>query len=638
MSTLLPLAWENKENKPELESYVAQFGARFFLTAEEINELRDAMNELFATFQGATSFKGIINLATPVPTDPGLYFPEEGGTYTGWLDKNGNPIIIDLTAGFTGIIGNGVVFAKQVIPINLGGYVPKSDVKTLGILDGSNTKIWLDKSKGTIFTTEQLTAIEGIKDFKILNPKKEDYSIRVITKNDPTYGTRIILNGGADEFFFSEPLQNNGAAINLSGLNKFQLNGINGEVFYIEIDFSEYTDGVVLNNTKLFVSKTQYINKQLLGLDVLGLIINKNNKISQIMRYEQGYITSKVGTTRDKIVFPNIEICVVSINGAYYYLPKNFEFEFSADYKVLGIDLNNLPASNLQFLNLIELTAYDVINNTNFIPIVSRWYHNEAVFVYPLFAEFFDLGIEVKRSSFRKNIAVMGDSIMMLMRTDFTTLDTQNWVSLKEKLKLNSLMNLGLGGATWHDKGDTYNTNTPSPDSNTNYISNQIRWLGRQIVSNGKNSPDIIIISVGTNSTTWVDNFDTIMALSFSALESSEAYRMTNYGGMRYSLELLARSYHNAKIIVFSPIQAAPEYTDRTYLILENVKNNMIKMASRYGVKVVNALDESGICNLFEHEDGSGYYLGDGLHPNENGKNLLTNFFALKVLDNYSQK
>jgi hypothetical protein len=46
MSGLL-LNWENKINSPELEAYLQQFGVKYYLSAEQINELRDAMNSLF---------------------------------------------------------------------------------------------------------------------------------------------------------------------------------------------------------------------------------------------------------------------------------------------------------------------------------------------------------------------------------------------------------------------------------------------------------------------------------------------------------------------------------------------------------------------------------------------------------------
>ena len=47
MSDNLPILWENKVNNPELLAFLQQYGSAEYLTAEEINQLRDAVNELF---------------------------------------------------------------------------------------------------------------------------------------------------------------------------------------------------------------------------------------------------------------------------------------------------------------------------------------------------------------------------------------------------------------------------------------------------------------------------------------------------------------------------------------------------------------------------------------------------------------
>jgi hypothetical protein len=42
----LPINWEDKKNSPALLAYLQQFGEKSYLSAEEINQLRDAINEL----------------------------------------------------------------------------------------------------------------------------------------------------------------------------------------------------------------------------------------------------------------------------------------------------------------------------------------------------------------------------------------------------------------------------------------------------------------------------------------------------------------------------------------------------------------------------------------------------------------
>jgi hypothetical protein len=47
MSNNLPLEWDDKKNNPELLAFLQQYGAKEYLSAEEINQMRNAVNELF---------------------------------------------------------------------------------------------------------------------------------------------------------------------------------------------------------------------------------------------------------------------------------------------------------------------------------------------------------------------------------------------------------------------------------------------------------------------------------------------------------------------------------------------------------------------------------------------------------------
>lgn len=47
MSQLLPIDWEDKVNSPELLAYLQQFGYKTYLSAEEINQIKEAINFLY---------------------------------------------------------------------------------------------------------------------------------------------------------------------------------------------------------------------------------------------------------------------------------------------------------------------------------------------------------------------------------------------------------------------------------------------------------------------------------------------------------------------------------------------------------------------------------------------------------------
>ena len=286
-----------------------------------------------------------------------------------------------------------------------------------------------------------------------------------------------------------------------------------------------------------------------------------------------------------------------------------------------------------------------------------------------------------------KTIAILGDSILMLQRTNYSgtntvsylgsdgntytydqltningklfvtadntisctvvnsnqnKLDNQNWEALKSKTGAADIINCGLGGATVKEKQIITEYPYPDGDGKTGSLSNEVKMLKR-LVQSGRSTPDCIVIWLGTNDANadfGADNYDEIMALDYNTLADDtlgRTYRQTFYGGLRYSLETLCREYPYATIIVFTPIQTNPA-NQRTYERLTTVGNALKKMADRYSCISVNALTEIGIVDLLEASDGSGNFLGDGLHPNADGKKLFANFTAKKLNTLYFSK
>ena len=286
-----------------------------------------------------------------------------------------------------------------------------------------------------------------------------------------------------------------------------------------------------------------------------------------------------------------------------------------------------------------------------------------------------------------KNLVIMGDSIMMLMRTnsvpsntityqddegityDYSLLtnknghlyvtstlqddnvietskmveivnssqaafDAQNWDALKQKLGVRNLYNFGLGGATFAERQVV--TSYPYPDGNgwTTDLPNEVRWLIRRYTEENVEYPDCIVIWLGTNGAgePSSDNYNEIMALTYDELNSDEHYadRKTLYGGLRWSLETLYRTFQYATIILVTPVQTNPE-NYRTYDKLTTTANAIKKMAGRYSCMVFDALNEIGVVDFFEKSDSSGYFLYDGVHPNSKGKILWKNYLAQKL-------
>ncbi|MDR6844494.1 hypothetical protein [Flavobacterium granuli] len=65
MSSNLPVNWLDKVNSPELLAFLQQYGEETYLSAEEINQIRDALNELFDNTPSNYSQIVYVNANTP---------------------------------------------------------------------------------------------------------------------------------------------------------------------------------------------------------------------------------------------------------------------------------------------------------------------------------------------------------------------------------------------------------------------------------------------------------------------------------------------------------------------------------------------------------------------------------------------
>ena len=230
-----------------------------------------------------------------------------------------------------------------------------------------------------------------------------------------------------------------------------------------------------------------------------------------------------------------------------------------------------------------------------------------------------------------------GDKPIIVKNSDQSGLDNQNWENLQEKLQLSKLYNFGLGGAEVNERQII--TEYPYPDGNgyTTNLPNEVRWMLRRINNNEIQAPDVILIWLGTNGAgnPTSDNFDSIMSLTYSELSDDSHFndRKTFYGGLRWSLETLYRNLKFSTIVLATPIQTNPE-NYRTYEKLSITANAIKKMGARYACQVFDALNEINIVDFFENKNGTGYFLYDGLHPNSQGKIVFTNYIATKLMNN----
>jgi hypothetical protein len=136
MSSNLPLTWNNKKNSPLLADFIAKYGAEYCMTAEEINQLRDAVNAMLVIQQ--STFMGIAEpLQTPSGTGNRYWVAILQGKYTNFGSKevlaNSLAIISVTASGVFSISQTALVIPDSKINVwTAKPYISGEQVNLLG--------------------------------------------------------------------------------------------------------------------------------------------------------------------------------------------------------------------------------------------------------------------------------------------------------------------------------------------------------------------------------------------------------------------------------------------------------------------------------------------------------------------------
>jgi hypothetical protein len=144
----LPISFTDKINSAALLAVMSSLPANSYLSAEDINKFKNAINELHERSLANPLYKGFINLSSPAPSVDGVYVPTVSGTYI----EYGN-IVVDLAVGYTTISVSGSSFGKQVNPIDLSLYAKKTD--TVDNLTSTSVTGALSSNQGRILKLGQ---------------------------------------------------------------------------------------------------------------------------------------------------------------------------------------------------------------------------------------------------------------------------------------------------------------------------------------------------------------------------------------------------------------------------------------------------------------------------------------------------
>lgn len=328
-------------------------------------------------------------------------------------------------------------------------------------------------------------------------------------------------------------------------------------------------------------------------------------------------------------LFTSVDVpYVIGRKMGYLYIPKENE-------KKIELLEKSILTQQIQNKNLVVLgDSIMMLMRTNSVPSNTITYKDKVGNTYDYSLLTNVSGYLYVTSTLQDGQVVDTSVLVDIVNSSQNEFDLQNWNALKQFLGVQNLYNLGLGGAIFAERQVI--TSYPYPDGNgwTTDLPNEVRWLIRRYDEGNIQYPDCIVIWMGTNGAgePTSDNYEEIMLLTYDELNSNEHYteRKTLYGGLRWSLETLYRKFEFSTIILVTPVQTNPE-DYRTYDKLTTTANAIKKMAGRYSCMVFDALNEIGVVDFFEKSDGSGYFLYDGLHPNSKGNILWKNYLGQKL-------
>lgn len=138
--------------------------------------------------------------------------------------------------------------------------------------------------------------------------------------------------------------------------------------------------------------------------------------------------------------------------------------------------------------------------------------------------------------------------------------------------------------------------------------------------------PDIFVFSLGTNDY----KFGEIENALDKNLERVDITTMA--GGARWAIQTIKEAYPKCKVFFCTPIQSGDPERNQNNLLKIDILN---KICSYLSVNVIDCYNHSGIMAEFEFSAAPGKYLIDGLHPNEDGQELMGNYISQEIYNSY---
>ena len=218
-----------------------------------------------------------------------------------------------------------------------------------------------------------------------------------------------------------------------------------------------------------------------------------------------------------------------------------------------------------------------------------------------------------------KKVMFFGDSIT------YTDICYRKW--LLANTGMIQVENFAVNGAWLTNYDGVVLDGNPTTKAN-NMVPNQVQ----KMLNGSYDTPDIVIVSAGTNGTytTFADGLVEAQFTDGTAyIDVDTCDLLKASGAMRWIYEKILSVYPNAMIFFATPIQAAPSL--RTYANIVARRDVIIKIANRMSANIIDAFAYSGIYGRYEVGYANGKYLSDGLHPNEEGGKLLAKCYQSEL-------
>lgn len=201
MSANLPIEWADKKNSPLLADFIAKYGAEYCMTAEEINQLKNAVNEM-AVIQQSTFLGAAEPTFTPAGTGRAYWIAVKPGTYANHgnvvVAANEIAFIIRDASGAYSISKTGLDFAPylKIVDADLN-YAKKANGQNK-ISKSVATINLFDSAVGFINAATGITGISGNTNIMKLALNKINCSKNfrmdiVFTTNAVTSGSKLTM-------------------------------------------------------------------------------------------------------------------------------------------------------------------------------------------------------------------------------------------------------------------------------------------------------------------------------------------------------------------------------------------------------------------------------------------------------------